>query len=55
MCQSNVRPIPFGLLQEADDYVLPESSAILKYLAQKHHVADHWYPSKYNLLQDIQS
>lgn len=33
-------------LQEADGFVLPESSAILKYLAQKHQVADHWYPGK---------
>ena len=35
-------------LQEADGYVLPESSAILKYLAQKHHVADHWYPGGFS-------
>lgn len=35
-----------AILQEADGFVLPESSAILKYLAQKHQVADHWYPSE---------
>jgi len=31
-------------LVERDGFVLPESSAILKYLADRHTVADHWYP-----------
>ena len=31
-------------LVERDGFVLPESSAILKYLADRHAVADHWYP-----------
>ena len=33
-------------LREADGFALPESSAILKYLADRHRrrVADHWYP-----------
>ena len=37
--------VPF--LREADGFGLPESSAILKYLADRHpaHVADHWYPA----------
>ena len=30
--------------QEEDGFVLPESCAILRYLAQRHQVADHWYP-----------
>ena len=30
--------------QEEDGFVLPESCAILRYLAQRHKVADHWYP-----------
>ena len=32
------------MIQEADGHVLPESSAILKYLAQKFSVAGHFYP-----------
>lgn len=32
--------------QEADGHVLPESCAILRYLAQKHSVTDHWYPGE---------
>ena len=32
------------MIQEADGHVLPESSAILKYLAQKYSVAGHFYP-----------
>ena len=31
-------------LVERDGFVLPESSAILKYLADRHTVSDHWYP-----------
>ncbi|KAL2649932.1 hypothetical protein R1flu_018060 [Riccia fluitans] len=28
-----------------DGFVLPESTAILRYLAASHHLADHWYPT----------
>jgi len=38
--------VPF--LREPDGWGLPESSAILKYLADRHRgkVADHWYPTE---------
>lgn len=38
--------VPF--LREADGFGLPESSAILKYLADRHRVSvpDHWYPAE---------
>ena len=32
------------LLQEGD-FVLPESAAILRYLCNSRHAADHWYPA----------
>jgi len=37
---------PFHLVPAIDDngFLLTESVAILKYLADKHQVADHWYP-----------
>ena len=39
-----LRQVP--CLRERDGFVLPESSAILKYLAARHGVPDHWYPSE---------
>ena len=42
-CATKVARTVFSL-QEADGFVLPESCAILRYLAQQHKVASHWYP-----------
>ena len=37
-----LRQVP--CLREGDGFVLPESGAILRYLAVRHGVPDHWYP-----------
>mmetsp|Transcript_38931 Transcript_38931/g.97805 ORF Transcript_38931/g.97805 Transcript_38931/m.97805 type:complete len:191 (+) Transcript_38931:429-1001(+) len=38
---------PFGKVPclQDDAFTLPESASILRYLATKYHVADHWYPA----------
>lgn len=39
-------------LAQDGDLVLPESAAIMRYLAAKYQVPDHWYPSMHLLILD---